>query len=464
MGCMFIISHPGSKLCKLCIRLLKLTKCVKFTTSVRKVHLISARSDKTSATAIYRLEECFLYFRDLFAWMILLGGDEFKECMKSTQFTLTAMPSSSTQYRLGNYGSTSQIIEFHFVGRSLLMVDLHEVSTDNSDLRVHWEDIGLLSRDRVEAWEDSLHELILGFRYAISSPRRSHVRLTIIKHVRRDPKLSELSLWYFQFCTGACLHAQLAERLHVCINEALDACRQELVAGPLATYKVDLALLLFDFSRKLGDAGKTEGAILLDQRATSFSNSFATLIPDSYTIDLARSLYKLSDVLRELSKNKEADAIQNKAIEAHRKLETWGPDTFTAEIANLLHDASVNLSKIGKRVDAIKVFEEVLWIRRELVAKEPDVFNADLAESLHHFSLCLKALGKKVEARSAIEEAVQIRRKLAAEDPDRYNAGLVASQDFLYHCLYDTGRKSEATKVTKQARFSWATPEGYHVV
>ena len=114
-------------------------------------------------TAIQRLGETFRSYHDLYIWMILIGGDEFKSRVKKLQAILQTLPSSEKS-KLRAYDVTSGIFELHARGLSLVMVEYARLHVDGATVKVNWSCVGELSEDYEEEWAESLDFIVSGIR------------------------------------------------------------------------------------------------------------------------------------------------------------------------------------------------------------------------------------------------------------------------------------------------------------
>ena len=114
-------------------------------------------------TAIQRLGETFRSYHDLYIWMVLIGGEEFKIRVKTLQAILQTLHSSDKS-KLRAYDVTGRIFELHARGLSLVMVKHARLHVDGASIKVNWSCVGELSEDYEEEWAESLDFIVSGIR------------------------------------------------------------------------------------------------------------------------------------------------------------------------------------------------------------------------------------------------------------------------------------------------------------
>ena len=150
-------------------------------------------------------------------------------------------------------------------------------------------------------------------------------------YVYRNPALSKLSLRYIGLCTGAYKHTQLAQRIHVPIQEVLNLCTN-LNFRTLDLYSVDFTSLILDFSSHLKSVGKEEEAALVLQQATRICRTLFELPPDTINVHFARSAVALYRNLRYAGGKKEEEiAVSDKIIIAFKHLAARSPNALRVD-------------------------------------------------------------------------------------------------------------------------------------
>lgn len=115
--------------------------------------------------AVQLVGDLFCSKYELYVWMFLLRGDEFKTRIKAVQYSIMVNTSSNEALRLA-YEQTGRVFEVHAHGLELVTImNCAQLYRADDRFKTDWKNVGLLSAELMQEWCEVVQYITLNLRF-----------------------------------------------------------------------------------------------------------------------------------------------------------------------------------------------------------------------------------------------------------------------------------------------------------